>query len=113
MEDGRIEDSHLTASSSKSDDHEPHNARLNHQATRPLGSGRRGAWRAADNDHKSPWIQVNLGATKNVSGVVLQGREDSDQWVTKYKVMFGYEDAPLLLYNVTPANPKMTVKILF
>ena len=105
MEDGRIEDSHLTASSSRTGDHGPSNARLNLGAGLPLSSSR-GAWRAADNDHERPWIQVNLSVTQNVSGVVLQGREDWDQWVTKYKVMYGYEDAPLLLYNVTPADPQ-------
>ena len=104
MEDNRIEDSQLTASSSKFPDNKygPRNARLNH----PTTNGRKGAWRAHNNDHEHPWIQVNFGVTKIVSGVVLQGREDKGEWVTKYKVMYGYEDAPLLLYNVTPANPQ-------
>ncbi|CAB1352006.1 unnamed protein product [Coregonus sp. 'balchen'] len=32
------------------------------------------------------WIQVNLGETKKVTGVVIQGCKDADHWVTKFKI---------------------------
>ena len=34
----------------------------------------------------NPWIQVDFGVLRTISGVVLQGRSDVDHWVTQYKV---------------------------
>ena len=35
------------------------------------------------------WIQVDLGKPTYVYGVLMQGRQDeSNQWVTKYKVQY-------------------------
>ena len=34
------------------------------------------------------WIQVDLGVSRLVSGVVTQGRQDHPQWMSKYKVMY-------------------------
>ena len=49
--------------------------------------GRTGAWSAKTND-KAQWIQVNLGKIMEVTKVGMQGRQDSAQWVTKYKVSY-------------------------
>ena len=51
------------------------------------GEGRTGAWSAKTND-KAQWIQVNLGKNMEVTKVGMQGRQDSAQWVTKYKVSY-------------------------
>ena len=62
------------------------NARLNRPA-RYNGSLGLGGWRAARND-QNPYVGVNLGSVKIVSGIVLQGREDTDEWVTQFKVAY-------------------------
>ncbi|XP_072017520.1 hyalin-like [Amphiura filiformis] len=90
MEDGRIENGQITASSSwrNSASHGPRNARLNHQrGTTTGGPYFAGAWIAAIND-VNQWIQVNLRAVMWVSGVMIQGRDGYDRWVTKFKVQY-------------------------
>ena len=91
MEDRRIPDSRITVSSFKPCYYGPTNARLN----RPAGWGTTGAWSAGSNDFME-WIQVDLGVAKKVSGVVLQGRQELDQWVTRYKVQYGNGGGMLL-----------------
>ena len=81
MEDGRILNSQLTAST-QHPDIAPVHARLNrlHQLA--------GAWGPIIKDAYQ-WIQVDLGFTKMVSGIVLQGRNgDYNQYVTKYTVLY-------------------------
>ena len=40
---------------------------------------------ALDSD-KQPWLQISLYRQTSITGIILQGREDEDQWVTSYKV---------------------------
>ena len=90
MKDGRILDSQITASTTWPDtnfDQYPSHARLD----RPAGGGTYGSWIAEFND-VIQWIKADLGTVKYVSGIVLQGRQDSDQWVTGYKVQYSYDD---------------------
>ena len=35
---------------------------------------------------KQPWIQISLYRQTPITGVIVQGREDEDQWVSSYKV---------------------------
>lgn len=83
MKDGTIQDNQLTASSEWAGNHGVNNARLD----RPAKDGRTGGWSARTND-VNQWIQVDLGAVRSVSGIVLQGRADYNQWVTKYKIQY-------------------------
>ena len=96
MEDGRIADIQITASSEYAPNHGPSNARLN----RPAVGGTTGAWTAgawcANSSDPTPWIQVDFGGVKMVSGVELQGRKDLDQWVKAYKVEYGNDSNTLL-----------------
>ena len=93
MEDRRIPDSQITVSSvftgGTYNYHGATNARLNHPAEFN-GTSASGAWVAAVDDLYQ-WIQVNLGVLKMVSGIVLQGREDESQWVTKYQVNYSLD----------------------
>ena len=84
MEDGRIQDSQLTASSQYSDDLAPAYARLNQPAVEG-GSG--GAWHPKGSD-TSKWIQVDLSIITMVTGIISQGRgrAANNQWTTKYNV---------------------------
>lgn len=34
----------------------------------------------------SSWIQVNLGQTRKVTGIVIQGCPQDDHWITKFKI---------------------------
>lgn len=34
----------------------------------------------------SSWIQVNLGQARKVTGIVIQGCPQNDNWVTKFKI---------------------------
>ncbi|XP_072017378.1 uncharacterized protein [Amphiura filiformis] len=89
MEDKRIENGQITASSvwisTPYWNTSPQNARLNHQETFEVIAG---SWVAANNVNQ--WIQVNLRAIMWVSGVMLQGRNSARyfQWVTKFKVAY-------------------------
>ena len=88
MADGRIPDSQITASSEfgHPGSHGPANGRLN----RPHSPGRTGSWSASANT-LGQWLQVDLGDSRPITGVVTQGRSISEphqQWVTKYLVMY-------------------------
>ncbi|XP_072017843.1 lactadherin-like [Amphiura filiformis] len=75
IEDGRISDDKLKASTQYSAAHGAINARLNHP----------GVWIAHPNDINQ-WVQVDLGNVTHVTGIMIQGRVDADQWVTKFQV---------------------------
>ncbi|XP_023264465.1 macrophage mannose receptor 1-like [Seriola lalandi dorsalis] len=74
VEDGNITNSQLSASSSIGS-FTPDKARLNgNSCWMPSGSS------------TSSWIQVNLGQTRKVTGIVIQGCPQNDRWVTKFKI---------------------------
>ena len=78
MEDRRILDSQLSASSMWASPHFANASRLNGQF----------AWASAQND-LDQWIQVNFLVSRAVSGVVVQGQgNEYDNWVKSYKVEF-------------------------
>ena len=74
MEDGQIKDSQINASSAYSDAHAAVFSRLNCTPT----SGTYGAWCALRN-RPNEWIQISFGGPHRITGVVTQGRQDSDQ----------------------------------
>ena len=55
--------------------------RLN-QVSKP---GTPGGWVALESD-EHPWLQISLYRQTSITGIIVQGREDQDQWVTSYKV---------------------------
>ena len=79
MEDGSIQGTQITASSVYQGDQSlvTTTSRLNGPK----------AWYANIND-LNQWIQVDLGVSTLVSGVVMQGRDYYPQWVIKYKVQY-------------------------
>ena len=84
MEDWRIPDSQITASTYMEIYFVPSNARLNRASDSTTSFG---SWSSAFRDAYQ-WIQVDLGFVMIVSGIVLQGREGRVQYVTKYKVRY-------------------------
>ena len=85
MEDGRIEDSQITASSQHSISVAPKYARLNHITSE-------GGWAVSHSD-SDRWIQVNFNVPRMISGIILQGKLAHDQWVTKYTVAYSNDGA--------------------
>ena len=78
MEDGRIPDNNIIASSKYSSGVEAYYGRLNRQE---------GSWTARTNN-LNQWIQVDLSELKHMSGVITQGRNSYSQWVTKFVVQY-------------------------
>ncbi|XP_031570891.1 zinc metalloproteinase nas-4-like [Actinia tenebrosa] len=90
MQDGRITDSQLTASSHTPYD-DPHQARLHLSST---GKGN-GAWCAGSNS-VGQWIKIDLGSYKYLKGIATQGKVDpfsGSSWVTHYNFHFSYDDS--------------------
>ncbi|XP_078657439.1 uncharacterized protein LOC144903312 [Branchiostoma floridae x Branchiostoma belcheri] len=80
MEDGTIPHSAITASSYHSTNYEPYRGRLN-------GVSGGSSW-AARNNSPGQYLQVDLGAEKQVTGTIIQGRYSNYQWVTSYKLQY-------------------------
>ena len=103
MKDGTIQDSQLTASSeytAHADSHSPINARLD----LPASPGRTGSWSASQND-LNQWIQADLLTPRCIIGIVMQGRYESTQRVTRYKVQYGNDEVTwLYVKDVTQTN---------
>lgn len=83
MESGVITKQQITASSSWNKYHGPDNARLNLVRAR----GKTGSWSAASND-ANQWLQVDFSRNMKISRFATQGRQDSAQWVTRYKLAY-------------------------
>ena len=86
MQNGRIPDSVITASTEYSNTYKAINGRL-HFLSR---SGRNGAWAAKKND-VFQYLQVNFGDWTKVTRVAIQGRQDAAQWVKSFSISYGYD----------------------
>lgn len=54
-------------------------------------------------------FQVDFGRPTRVTAVATQGREDADQWVTKYTLSYGNDLRDLIPYRV---NGQIKVSIV-
>ena len=82
MKDGAISDGQITASSQYDSNHAPFQGRLD------FTKWKGGSWSASKNDLHQ-WLQVDLGnESTKVTRVATQGRNDYNQWVTKYKLQY-------------------------
>ena len=83
MQNGRIKNRAITASSYHNHFHAPWLARLHRRK-----HGRFvGSWAARHNNHHQ-FLQVDLGRTMKITGINTQGRYDASQWVTAYYVLY-------------------------
>ena len=86
MENNRISDDQISASSELSTNHKANQGRLYYTA-----KGKRGAWSAKKND-ENQWLQIDLGGLyATVTAVATQGRHDEDEWVTEYMLQYSNE----------------------
>ncbi|XP_072025091.1 uncharacterized protein [Amphiura filiformis] len=79
LEDGRIVDGQLSASSGETS---ARYGRLNFQSTPNITKG---GW-VADMVDSNQWLQISLYRQTRIGGVIMQGRQDKNEWVTRYKV---------------------------
>ena len=94
MENRDLPDDQITASSEYDATHGPSNGRLNFKA----GGGKTGAWSAKTNDVHQ-WLQVDLGAKTEVTGIQIQGRQDADQWVTSFTISYSSDGTTYTSYQ--------------
>ena len=95
MENGAISDGQICASSQLDSSHAFIQARLHFKAT----AGKAGSWSARSND-VNQWLQIDLASRNtNVTRVATQGRNDSLQWVTKYKLQYSNDDVNYQYYK--------------
>lgn len=83
IEDGRIPDGNFRASSIWNYQHRASNARLNAVRRRH----RTGGWSSRYNK-RGQWIQFDVGRLAYIVGIATQGRQDYNQWVTKFKLSY-------------------------
>ncbi|CAG5117515.1 unnamed protein product [Candidula unifasciata] len=75
LKSGRIQNSMITASTYRDENHGPHQARL----------GSASSWLAAVSD-KHQYIQVDVLVPVYLSGITTQGQHDAASYVTSYKI---------------------------
>ena len=102
MESRKITDGQITALTELNASHGATNGRLNFKA----GVGKTGAWSALRNDVHQ-WLQVDLGAKTEVTGIQIQGRQDADQWVTSFTISYSSDGTTYTFYQ----NSKVWKKI--
>ena len=106
MEDGRIPDSRISASTTHRADCAPSLARLDFQG----GEGKKGGWLSKYDDYEA-WIQVDLEKTMMVSQIQTQGHDFYSQWIKKFNVSYSYNGKSYEDYKDLDGQPK--VRCLF
>lgn len=86
MQNGKIPNSALSASSKWNANYGPENARLH---SHPVG-GRQGAWVSSVQNHNQ-WFQVDFGVETQVTRIATQGRQNANQYVTKYTLRYSLD----------------------
>ena len=83
LEDGRIQDGAMSASSANNNNHAAKLGRLNLKAK----AGNVGAWCVLTRD-ANQWLQIDLGGGTTVTKVATQGNQDYNEWVTSYAISY-------------------------
>ena len=95
IEDKRVHDKMMRASSYTSYYCRPASGRLNGRRYGRYG----GAWCAKRRD-KRQWLQVDFGALTKVSRIATQGRQNSAQWVKSYSLSYSKNGYAYVPYRV-------------
>jgi len=80
MENFRITSAQISASSQYSGSHVPNYGRLHYK-------GNAGAWSVKVSD-LNQWFQIDFRIQTTVTYVATQGRHNTGQWVTQYKLQY-------------------------
>ena len=89
MENGKIMDIAITASSFYGNYLKPEFARLNTN---------RGYCSWTPRGYHDQWMQIDLGKTTSVTGVATQGRCAWPQWVTSYRLSYSTDGQSWTVY---------------
>jgi len=84
MENYKITAAQISASSQYDNYHSPNQGRLHFK----LNGNYKGAW-SSKAKNLNQWFQIDLGIETDVTYVATQGRNQVNQWVTKYKLLYG------------------------
>ena len=95
MQNKKIPDSDITASSNWDGVTKPYYGRL-HFLPGPWQAA--GGW-ASEWNNKDQFLQVHFGDWRKVTRVAIQGRQDSDQWVESFRLSYGYDSASFQDYT--------------
>ena len=87
-EDGRLVPGSFSASSYYNHHLAPWHGRLNH----------RWSWSVRHRRH-GEWLQVSFGSSSTCKGVATQGRQDANQWVTRYTLSYSKDGMRFYPYN--------------
>ena len=87
-EDGRLVPGSFSASTYYNHYLAPWHGRLNH----------RWSWSARYRRH-GQWMQVSFGGSSTVKGIATQGRQDANQWVTRYTISRSMDGMRFYPYN--------------
>lgn len=99
LESGLVLDQQMTASSEWDKNHGPENARLNFVAAR----GKTGSWSSQAND-VNQWLQVDFLQNVKIAKIATQGRQDYDQWVKTYKIMYSEDGQMSSIFKTYQEN---------
>ncbi|CAH3172634.1 unnamed protein product [Porites evermanni] len=94
LQNGRLRNSKITASSEWNHKHAAWLGRLG----RPARSGYAGAWCAKHNNHYQ-WIKFDFSRPMRITQVATQGRQDYDQWVTRYTITSSVDGTHWAMYR--------------
>lgn len=104
MKSGAIRNAQITASSIWN---KYHTARLARLGT--VKRGRYvGAWCARHNNHHQ-WLKVDFGRPMKIKKIETQGRQDTNQWVTRYQLSYSQDGSHRTLYRYK-SNDKVEIK---
>ena len=106
MEDGRIHDAAMSASTIDSKPCAPKRGRLNLGAS----SGYVGSWCTKSNNNKQ-WLQIDLGTPTTVTKVATQGRQDYNQWVTSYSLSYSLTGSYWVQYTERGKKKVMAITV--
>ena len=106
MENGRVLDEQITASSELNDNIAAYQGRLNVNESAQGSTVKSGAWVAGTSD-LSQWLQVDLFDEESlISRVATQGRNQDDswglanrQWVERYKLQYSNDGRDFEYYH--------------
>ena len=95
IQNGRLKNSKITASSEWNHKHAAWLGRLGRTNRR----GYAGAWCAKQNNHYQ-WIKFDFSRPMRITKVATQGRYDYDQWVTRYTMSSSVDGTHWATYRV-------------
>jgi len=97
LQDYRIVDADLTASRSHDVNHDTRSVRL-FSTYQPVPS-----WCGHTSDSEK-WVQVDMQVEKPVYGIVIQGRENLDEWTTVFQVLYKSNESDAFKYVLDENN---------